>query len=154
VTTIVKQMRATQGGQLVMDKVNLHIHEAEYTCWAQLSDLTQCGVTDSFRLSVVSLCELLRQRRTQSIGIQSNTLIEWCWGLVLSVGCIDTSWGRLLHLRFFESPIISFRANIHGALVRDKSLTIDDCMQHLHAIGSTSICMDLLSPCMFETVSS
>ena len=145
VNTIVKQMRATQGGQLVIDKVNLHIHQAKYSCWAQLSDGTQCGVTDSFQLSVVSLCELLRQRRTQSIGIQCNTPIEWCWGLVCLLVALTPAGDVCCIYAFLSHPIFLLRTHIHGTLVRGKRLTIDYSIQHLHAIGSTSLCMDPLS---------
>ena len=108
VTTIVRQMRATQGGQLVMDKVNLHIHEAGYSCWAQLSDGTQCGTTDSFQLSVVSLCELLRQRRTQSIGIQCNTR---CWGLVCLLVALTPAGDVCCIYAFLSHPIISLKGS-------------------------------------------
>ena len=57
VSTIVQHMWATEDGQLFIETVSIHVHEALYTCWAQRSDGTQCGTTDSIDLTVVSLCE-------------------------------------------------------------------------------------------------
>ena len=58
VNTIVRQIQALEDGQLVIEKVNIHVHDADYTCWAVLSNGTLCGITDSFHLTVISLCEL------------------------------------------------------------------------------------------------
>ena len=93
VTTVVSQMRAAEDGQLVIDKVNFHTHESAYKCWALMSDGTQCGVTDSFNLRVISLCEyhIMIQWSLWFPAIQLSLSGVWfvCWS-------IDTSWGLLL----------------------------------------------------------